>query len=317
MTLTHHGVDAELTAAQVAFRDRLIDAQLLVPLGIDGLYGRGADFERIVDAVDAVVTQHGRRVHGDRAVALRFPPVYPRDCFERTDFIASFPDLTGAVATFRGGNPEHQQLLADRAAGRGWDDYLHPSGTMLVSAACHPGYSSVPSPVGPDGHLMDVYGYCFRHEPSVDPARMLAFRMHEYVLVGTPEQAVQHRDSWVAHGLEILTDLGLDAAPAAANDPFFGRAGRLLARNQRSEERKSERVVRLYDDFNDGTAVVSANYHQTHFGAAFDINTTDGQTAHSACVGFGMERITLALLHTHGLNPAAWPTLVRDRLGWA
>lgn len=305
-----------LLVAQEDFRDSLIAAGLLVPLGIDGLYGRSADFERIIEGIDRSIQRRAHEIHGDRAVVLRFPPVYSRESFERTDFIASFPDLTGAVATFAGGDREHQQLLADRAAGCGWDDHLHPSDTMLVSAACHPSYASVPSPVGPDGHLMDILGYCFRHEPSADPARMMAFRMHEYVLVGSPEQARRHRNGWIEAGLQVLTDLGLDAAPAAANDPFFGRAGRLLATNQRTEELKYELVVRLYGELNDGTAVVSANCHETHFGDAFGLTTADGRTAHSACVGFGMERIALAMLRTHGFDLAVWPSPVRAHLGW-
>jgi len=31
-------------------------------------------------------------------------------------------------------------------------------------------------------------------------------------------------------------------------------------------------------------------------------------------VGFGLERITLALLRTHGLEIARWPAAVRDAL---
>lgn len=316
MTVAEHSTAERLRTAQAEFRDRLIEAGLLIPLGIDGLYGRGADFERLIDGIDSVVCGRARQAHGDRAVTLRFPPVYSRDSFERTDYIASFPDLTGAVATFSGGNREHHALLADRAAGKSWDSHLHPSGTMLVSAACHPGYATIASPVQPAGHLMDIYGYCFRHEPAVDPARMQAFRMHEYVLVGTPQQAQQHRDDWIEHGLHVLADLGLDAEPAAANDPFFGRAGRLLASSQRAEELKYELVVRLYDDLDDGTAVVSANCHRDHFGSAFGITTHDGQVAHSACVGFGMERIALAMLRTHGMDVSSWPAAVRARLSW-
>jgi hypothetical protein len=40
----------------------------------------------------------------------------------------------------------------------------------------------------------------------------------------------------------------------------------------------------------------------------------DGSDAHTACLGFGLERITLALLKTHGLDPAAWPADTRDAL---
>ncbi|OFB39989.1 hypothetical protein BA059_11070 [Mycolicibacterium sp. (ex Dasyatis americana)] len=309
-------VDTQLESARRQFRDELVATGLLVPMGIDGLYGRGAVFESIVDGIDHAVRAKGAEVHGDHAKVLRFPPVYPRDQFEKTDYIASFPDLTGAISTFTGGNAEHRALLADRDAGVPWDGHLSPSGTMLVTAACHPSYATLPSNLPDGGVVMDIYGYCFRHEPAIDPARMQAFRMHEYVLVGTPDQAQTHRDSWVDHGMAVLTGLGLNARPEAANDPFFGRVGKMLAANQRDEGLKTELLVRLYGDLHEGTALVSANCHRDHFGEAFALRTSEGGTAHSACVGFGMERIALGLLRTHGLDPSSWPGQVRTAMGW-
>ncbi|MFN8227870.1 MAG: amino acid--[acyl-carrier-protein] ligase [Mycobacterium sp.] len=304
-------VEIDIETARREFRDQLIEAGLLIPMGIDGLFGRGAVFENVIDGIDVAVRRKGQAVHGDSATVLRFPPLFSRAAFEGTDYIASFPNLTGSVSTFTGGDREHRDLLEDRASGNGWDHHLHPAGTMLVSAACHPSYSTLDPQLPPDGRLLDVYGYCFRHEPAIDPARMQAFRMHEYVRVGTPEQAVEHRETWIGHGLAMLAELGLDAAPVAANDPFFGRAGRMLAANQHAENLKTELVIRLYGDLTDGTAVVSSNCHQDHFGTTFALRTADGEVAHSACVGFGMERIALALFRTHGLDPATWPISVR------
>lgn len=141
------------------FRDELVQAGLLVPMGIDGLYGRGAVFEAVIDGIDHVVRRKGRSVHGDQPKLLRFPPVYSRAAFEKTDYIASFPDLTGAISTFTGGdNKDHRALLADRDAGEPWDSHLHPAGTMLVSAACHPAYSTLDSTLPDSGQLLDVYG---------------------------------------------------------------------------------------------------------------------------------------------------------------
>ena len=138
--------------------------------------------------------------------------------------------------------------------------------------------------------------------------------MHEFVRLGTADDAAQHRDTWIGRGLEVLDSLGLDATAVPANDPFFGRAGRMLAANQRHENLKTELTVRLYGDLDDGTAVVSCNCHRDHFGDTFGIVTPDGEVAHSACVGFGMERIALAMLRTHGLAVGNWPDSVRNRM---
>lgn len=312
MTATSTAPTALGTARQ-AFRDELLAAGLLVGTAVPGLYGRSGVFEDVVEGIDRVVTAAGP---GAAATRYRFPPLFPLADFERTDYVASFPNLTGAVHTFTGTDRDHAALLAARSAGESWAPWLTPADTLLVSAACHPTYAMLSGELAEGGVLMDVYGYCFRHEPAVDPARMQAFRMHEFVQVGSPEQAVAHREDWIGRGTAVLTDLGLASEAVVANDPFFGRAGRMLKANQREENLKTELVVRLYDDLDDGTAVVSCNCHQDHFGHTFDIRTADGQPAHSACVGFGMERIALAMLRTHGLDPQTWPTALRERLGW-
>ena len=67
------------------------------------------------------------------------------------------------------------------------------------------------------------------------------------------------------------------------------------------------------------TAVASFNYHQDHFSTVYGIEMAAGDgggetTAHTACLGFGLERITLALFRSHGLDLATWPDSVGRRL---
>ena len=311
MTTTADVRRTELDRARAQFRSDLVDAGLLVATSVPGLYGRSGVFEDVVDGIDRVVVAAGP---GAAAQRFRFPPLFPMGDFERTDYVASFPNLTGALHTFTGTDSDHAALLAARSAGERWDSWLTPADTVAVSAACHPAYAMLSGVLPDAGALLDIYGYCFRHEPAVDPARMQAFRMHEFVQVGRPEAAVDHREQWIGRGQQVLADLGLSSEAVAANDPFFGRAGRMLAANQRHENLKTELVVRLYGDLDDGTAVVSCNCHQDHFGSTFDIRTSDGEPAHSACVGFGMERIALAMLRTHGFDPRSWPAAVTERL---
>ena len=44
------------------------------------------------------------------------------------------------------------------------------------------------------------------------------------------------------------------------------------------------------------------------------IKTSDGETANTACLGFGLERCVMALFQTHGFDPGLWPREVRSRL---
>ena len=292
------------------FRDELMTAGLLVPTGTDGIYGRSSVYEDIVTAVDSLAVAAAAF---EEAVSYRFPPVMPRDVFERTGYLSSFPDLLGSVSTFTGNNADHRKLMDVAQSGGDWTALLEAAGVNLCPAACHPLYPTLAGTLPEGGSRYDVAGWCYRHEPSVDPARMQAFRMHELVYVGDAARASEHRDRWLQLGVEILGSLGLEVETVVANDPFFGRVGRILADNQRAETLKYE-IVTPIDSADHPTAIGSSNCHLDHFGQPFGIVTADGEVAHSCCFGFGLDRIALALLRTHGMHPGDWPVAARDRL---
>ena len=302
----------DLDRARLAFRSDLLDAGILIGTSVPGIYGRSATFEAILTGLDRVLVEMAEPLG---ATALRFPPVYPRADFERTDYIASFPDLSGIVSSFERGDREHRQLLAAREQGEAWDGWLDPSEIVLTNAICHPLYATLEGRIAEGGGVYDILGYGFRHEPSLDPMRMQSFRMHEFVYVGDPDGAQEYRDTWLDNAVETLQSLGLPVDAVAANDPFFGRAGKMLISAQLRENLKIEIVVPMYGDLAEGTAIASANCQRDHLTAAFGIRTADGNVAHAACLAFGMERTTLALLRTHGLAVGAWPVGVRARLG--
>ncbi len=304
----------DLHTRQQEFRDSLFEAGILVPTGAEGIYGHGTVFTELTAAIDARIGLAVRDVHAGAARTLRFPPVMPLEILDRTDYIASFPHLAATVAVYSGGEAEHRLLLAARDGGHDWSGHLRTGDIALVPSACHSVYPVLTGRLPRDGEWIDVSGHCFRREPSPDPARMQSFRMREIVRVGSDRAAVAHRDSWVARAAGLLTGLGLTVREAPATDPFFGRTGRMLGANQATENLKTELLVPMYGEGAPAVAVASGNYHRDHFGKHFDITTVDGTPAHSACLGFGIERIALALLAAHGLDRASWPDDVAVQL---
>jgi seryl-tRNA synthetase len=137
--------------------------------------------------------------------------------------------------------------------------------------------------------------------------------MHEVVRLGSPGQALEHRAFWLDKGAWIFNSVGLPVEIVVANDPFFGRGGKVQKAMQREQALKFEFTVPICST-EKPTAIGSCNYHMDHFGVAFGIRTAECEVAHSACVGFGLERVALALFKTHGLEPARWPREVRDVL---
>jgi seryl-tRNA synthetase len=296
------------------YRHELLDAGLLVDLGVPGLYGRGRDFEHVIDRFDAIVSREGAKLNPE---LMRFPPIFNRDNYEKIDHIHNFPDLMGSVHTFVGGDREHRDMLGKFERKEDWSRDLSPARVMMTPAICYPLYPTAAGTTLPDGgRRVDLQGYAFRHEPSPDPARMQIFRMHEFVRLGTSEQALEHRAFWLDKGAEIFNSVGLPVETVVANDPFFGRGGKVQKAIQREQALKFEFVIPICST-EKPTAIGSCNYHVDHFGVAFDIETADGKVAHSACVGFGLERIALALFKRHGLDLADWPREVRDVLALA
>lgn len=295
------------------FLQALIDADILIPTGVDGIYGRSGVYEAIAEGMNALVTQAGA---DQQAEVLRFPPTTPRKDFEDSEYLKSFPHLAGTVHSFCGNERDHFRLLERLEEGEDWTDQQRPTRVVLTPAACYPIYPVMArrGPLPPEGRVVDVFSYCFRHEPSLEPTRMQMFRMREYVRLGSAGQILAFRQMWIERGQALADQLELRHTLDVANDPFFGRGGKLVADNQRDQKLKFELLIPV----NDGappTACMSFNYHVDHFSTVWTLRTSDGEKAHTGCAAFGIDRLTLALLREHGLELGQWPKTVRAALG--
>jgi len=293
-----------------SFHAGLVEHGLIVPVGVPGAFGRGAVFEDVLERFNGLVSQVAR---DDGAEVYTFPPVIDRQVLEKVHYLDSFPHLCGAVHSFFG-NALQALALAERAnSGGDWGSLLGQTGVVLNPAACYPIYPSLAGTLPPEGRLVSMLNWVYRHEPSPEPTRMQSFRVREFVRAGTPSQVVAWRDMWLQRGLDLLGSLGLPARSDVATDPFFGRGGKILAMNQKEQKLKFEVLVPVIS-LDEPTAVCSFNFHQDHFGSTFGIRTVDGEVANTACLGFGLERVTMALFKTHGFDPKTWPDAVRARL---
>ena len=300
-----------LEADYVKYQNELVEAGLLLPSGVPGVYGLSGVFEGVIEKFEDYVTRMGQDLSPE---VFRFPPILNRQSYQRTNHLETFPDLMGSVHSFTGNTKDHAKLMNAKAAGEDWSKGLDATEVMMVPAACYPLYPTATGSLPEGGRLVDLRAFVFRHEPSADPARMQIFRQREYVRLGSPSEALEHRDYWLNRGEEMLRSVGLDVNRVVANDPFFGAGSKLMAVSQREQALKFELEVPVAST-EKPTAVTSCNYHLDHFGRSFDIVTADGEVAHTACIGFGLERISLALFKKHGFKTEKWPASVRNVLG--
>lgn len=293
-----------------SFHAALVAAGHVIPTGVQGGWGRGAVFEDILASFDALVARTAR---DDRAESLTFPPIVARALIEQVGYMDNFPQLSGSIHSFFGDERRARQLSERVHAGERWEDLLEITEAMLTPAACYPVYPLFSGLLRQGGRLVTTMNWVYRHEPSAEPTRLQAFRMREFIRVGTPDEVLAWRNTWLARGLALLRSLGLPVESEVANDPFFGRAGKIMAASQRDQRLKFEILVPVISAERP-TAICSFNWHQDHFSGAFGIRSSDGEVASTACLGFGLERVTLALLKTHGIDPEAWPAQVRALL---
>ena len=288
----------------------LVEHGLILPTGIRGGYGRGAVFEKILRGFNELVS---RTAAPDGAEEMTFPPIVARTLIEKVGYMNSFPQLAGSVHSFFGNEAQARDITARTQAGERWEDLLDITEVMLTPAACYPVYPVFSGLLPNGGRLVTVLNWVYRHEPSDEPTRLQSFRMREYIRVGRSEDVVAWRDAWLQRSLELLRGLGLAAQSDVASDPFFGRAGKMMAANQVDQRLKFEILVPVISE-EKPTAICSFNWHQDHFSSKFGIRNADESLASTACLGFGLERVTLALIKTHGYDPQRWPDAVRAQL---
>ena len=300
------------TTVQQQFLDELVRHGHFLPSGEMGIYGRGMIFEEVRNRFDEFVTHAGAE---DKPERPRFPPIIPRRTLEKAGYLKSFPQLCGVIYSFAGKDAAALDLAERAGRGQDWSMHLSMTDVVMVPAACYPAYPAMAlrGPLPKGGVTLDLGGsYVFRNEPSGDPARLQMFHQREMVRIGEAEDILAWRETWMARAKAIFEQCGLSATFDLASDPFFGRGGKLLANNQRQQGLKFEALVPIASP--EPTAVSSFNFHQDHFGLAFGIQLHDGTVANSACLGFGLERITLALFRAHGMDIGDWPQGVRSCL---
>ncbi len=292
------------------FYDGLVQHGLIVPVGVPGAFGRGAVFEDVLERFNSLVS---KVAVDDKAEIYTFPPIISRQILEKVHYLDSFPHLCGAVYSFFGKDVQAKALAQKVNGGQPWGDMLQMTEVTLNPAACYPIYPSFTGVVRTGGRTVSMLNWVYRHEPSAEATRMQSFRVREFVRVGSADEVIEWRDMWLQRGLSLLKSLGLAAHSDVAADPFFGRGGKMMAANQKEQKLKFEVLVPVISA-QEPTAVCSFNFHQEHFGSTFEIRTPDGATANTACLGFGLERIVMALFKAHGFQVERWPDAVRLQL---
>ena len=231
------------------------------------------------------------------------PPLIAARTLDRVGYFQSFPHLATFPTALPGDETELRRFAAAPfgASGELALSAAAPCQEVLTPAACYHLYPTLEGRRLDGPHILGISGPCFRREATFHPLkRQWSFTMQEVVCLGEAEAVGSFLARARSRIDELASVLGLPVRWAQATDPFFDPRDNPRLLLQQVAPLKTELI------YGDNLAIASLNFHQSHFGAAFDI-TTDRGPAFSGCAAFGIERWVAALLETAGPDERSWP----------
>lgn len=244
------------------------------------------------------------------AVEEEHPELLEPEVLARAGYLQSFPQSVSFVSHF---TEDFDAIESFRASAR---ELPEPAAltndAVLRPAVCLPIYRALENAKVPArGRTITTTGRAFRYESKnlAGMHRLWDFSMREIVFIGSEEHVEGERARMIDATRALVESWDLEARLVAATDPFFATVRASKALWQRARGRKYEVVA---DIGGLSIAVGSINFAGQLFAHAFAIHTEDDAPATTACVGFGLERLVLALFAQHGFDAKRWPDALRE-----
>lgn len=277
-----------------------------------GQYGFGPRLRTMIERIDRLIKA---AVRHQPAPEYQFPSLIDADVLDRCRYVQNFPaslcmvshlreDLSGIQDFARNVSSHGGELVFDHSQLSGVRALLSPS-------VCFHWYNWLRDSDVSEGRIITAWGKCFRYESTNlrGLERLWDFSMREIIFVGSGTYVLHQRQRCIGMASAIMQELGLSYEISTATDPFFIDSYAILAAFQQGFELKYEVLCPL--PYNrKKLAVGSINYHQDFFGRSFGISS-GGAAAHTGCIGFGLERLALAVLAQYGTEENGWPPALR------
>ena len=138
----------------------------------------------------------------------------------------------------------------------------------------------------------------------------MEFGLREVIFLGSPDFVRRTRKDCLDLIKNMATDWEIGGVLQTENDPFFTSDFDIKAEHQRKMKMKYEYRAFLENDDAEGLAIMSSNLHGLTFSKTFNIKGEDWPV-HSGCIGFGLERMLIAIISQHGSRPEFWPNKLR------
>lgn len=280
-----------------------------------GRVGVGPVVVKLMEFFESKIVDVAREFH---AQPHQFPTIIGADVLDKCGYLRSFPHALTLVSHLR----EDLRSIQNFAQSAHYTDgaLTVDSGDvakircLLAPTICFHYYAWLQSSTVPPTTIT-AGGRIVRFESGNfnGMERVWEFASREIVFVGPDDYVLAGRMKCIEKFILLFDELGMAYSIESATDPFFvdEYAAQALAQNV-CKLKFELRALLPYR--NDTISVGSFNYHQNFFGRSLKIASDGAKAAHTACVGFGLERLALAFLAQHGFDRVRWPAIVRDSM---
>ncbi len=255
------------------------------------------------------------------AKAERYPNVIEINELGKTNHLSSFPEHLHFVSHL-----DSRLSVLDSYAQQSKEGVekqapeqlaLNKANLVHNPSTCYHCYSAYKNTAFSEDTAYTAVTACHRYEGAnhSDLGRLMEFSLREVIFIGSPDYVRKTR----AKTLELMEDFAKDwklgGSLQSENDPFFTSDFKVKAQHQRKMKMKYEYRAKIPGAATD-LAIMSSNLHGLVFTKAFNLKSTSGPL-HTGCLGFGVERLAIALIAQHGSQPENWPeNLKNDWLKW-
>ena len=241
----------------------------------------------------------------------KFPNVISVENLIKTNHLSSFPEHLNFVNNIHP-NIEILDQFGEYAKSSESADFISEKimeTPQLIQnpSTCYHCYASRAGQKVNKNTVITALAGCHRYEGANHSqlGRLMEFSLREVIFLGEPNFIRETREECLRLIKKLAVDWEFGGVLQSENDPFFTSDFEIKAEHQRKMKMKYE--FRAYiSDNDDGLAVMSSNLHGLTFSKTFNIESDDWPV-HTGCIGFGLERMIIALIAQHGVDPECWP----------
>lgn len=278
-----------------------------------GRYGLGPQIVRLMEHFDRDLIDLAAEFG---ASPQQYPSMIGADVMDECRYLRSFPHSLTFISHLR----EDIEGIQDFARHAVWDggrlscnpETLSDVQCLLAPSVCFHCYAWLKGQRLDTPLTVTALGKCFRYESGnlTGLERLWDFSMREIIFVGSQSFVLERRQECMERAASLLDRWEMGHEIRSATDPFFIEDYATQTLFQNAFELKYE--IRADLPYKQSSlAAGSFNYHQDFFGRSFRISLADETPAHTSCAGWGLERLALAFVAQHGLEPDIWPAWAR------